>query len=226
MIRSVAPVLIRDVLLPYAVYYFLHHRGVSNVSALAAGGAVNALFVLRGLIRNRRAEALGIIVLITFALGIAASYLTGNARFALAKDSVLTGGVGLVFLLSLLAARPVMYLMIRQMVTHGDPAKASALDARWDSSPGFRSTQRLMTGVWGAGLLADAAVRLVLIMMLPVSTAAAASTGILIATFVLLIAWTRLYLPRRAARLQEAAAAPATATAPTPAATGSEQNLS
>ena len=96
-------------------------------------------------------------------LGIAASYLTGDARFALAKDSVLAGGVGIVFLLSLLAARLVMYLKNRQMRTEGDPARAAELDRRWDSSPGFRSRQRLMTGVWGAGLLADAVVRLVVI---------------------------------------------------------------
>ncbi|MGE5134675.1 MAG: hypothetical protein ACM32E_17450 [Gemmatimonadota bacterium] len=60
-----------------------------------------------------------------------------------------------------------------------------------------------MTGVWGAGLLADAVVRLVVISIVPVSTGAAASTVILLATFVLLIAWTRLYLPylqRREAR--------------------------
>lgn len=204
VVRSVAPVLIRDVLLPYGVYYFVHRAGVSNVSALAAGGAVNALFVVAGLVRKRRVEALGLVVLITFALGIAASYLTGDARFALAKDSVITGGVGIAFLFSLLAARPVMYLMIRQMVSGGDPAKAAALDARWESSPSFRGTQRLMTGVWGGGLLAEAVIRLVVISIVPVSTGAAASTVILIGTFTLLIAWTRLYLPRRTARQEPA----------------------
>jgi hypothetical protein len=205
--KSVGPVLIRDVLLPYGVYYVAHRQGVSNVSALAAGGAVNAVFIVAGLIRKRRAEALGLIVLITFALGIAASYLTGNARFALAKDSVITGGVGIAFLLSLLAARPVMYLMIRQMLTQGDPAKANAYDARWDASPSFRATQRLMTAVWGAGLLGEAILRLIVISIVPVSTGAAASTAILITTFALLIAWTRFYLPRRAAR-QEVSSLP------------------
>ncbi|GAA5182505.1 hypothetical protein GCM10023322_19650 [Rugosimonospora acidiphila] len=199
-LKSVGPVLIRDVILPYAVYYVVHHQGVSNVSALAAGGAVNAVFVIAGLIRRRRVETLGLVVLITFVLGIAASYLTGNARFALAKDSVITGGVGIAFLASLLAARPVMYLMIRQMLSGGDPAKAAAMDARWDDSAKFRSRQRLMTAVWGAGLLGEAIVRLVVISIVPVSTGAAASTVILIATFALLIGWTRLYLPRRAAR--------------------------
>ena len=197
------PVLVRDVVLPYALYYFLHREGVANVPALAAGGAVNVFFTIVGLIHTRRIQLLGLIVLATFVLGIAASFLTGDARFALAKDSVLTGGVGIVFLASLLAARPVMYLMIRQMLTEGDPARAADLDRRWDSSPGFRSRQRLMTGVWGAGLLADAVVRLVVISIVPVSTGAAASTAILLGIFGLLIAWTRLYLPylqRREAR--------------------------
>jgi len=40
-------------------------------------------------------------------------------------------------------------------------------------------------------------VRLVVISLVSVSTGAAASNALLIATFVLLIAWTRLYLPRR-----------------------------
>lgn len=200
LFRSVGPVLIRDVIAPYAVYYFLHKQGLSNVSALAAGGAVNAFFVVTELIRKRRVSVLGLIVLITFALGIAASYLTGDARFALAKDSVITGGVGLVFLASLLASRPAMYLMIRQMISNGDPEREREYEARWDGSPPFRSAQRLMTGVWGAGLVLDAVVRLIVISIASVSTAAAASTALLLATFVLLIAWTRLYLPRRAAR--------------------------
>jgi hypothetical protein len=195
-LRAVAPVLIRDILLPYGVYYVLHKRGVGNVPALAAGGAVNVFFTLTGLIRKRRIGMLGLIVLVTFVLGIAASYVTGDARFALAKDSVLTGGVGLAFLLSLLAARPIMYVMIRQLLTEGDPARAAELDRRWEASPGFRRRQRLMTGVWGGGLIADAVIRVIVISMVSVSTAAAASTVILLATFAILIAWTRLWLPR------------------------------
>lgn len=218
MMRSVAPVLIRDVVLPYAVYYFVHKLGVSNVSSLAAGGAVNVFFTLRGLIRERRVEPLGLIIMITFALGIVASYLTGDARFALAKDSLLTGGVGIAFLLSLLARRPVMYLMIRQMITHGDKAMAAVIDARWDSSAAFRSSQRLMTAVWGAGLMADAVIRLIVISIVSVSTGAAASTAILLATFVVLIAWTRLYLPRRGGRLNDGAQAAPAAAAGDPAA--------
>ncbi len=195
-LKAVAPVVIRDILLPYGVYYILHKRGMANVPALAAGGAVNVFFTLTGLIRKRRIGTLGLVVLVTFALGIAASYLTGDARFTLAKDSVLTGGVGLAFLLSLLAARPIMYVMIRQMLTENDPAKAAELDRRWETSPGARRRHRLMTGVWGAGLLADAIIRLIVISIVPVSTGAAASPVILIATFALLIAWTRLWLPR------------------------------
>lgn len=200
VLKSVGPVLLCDVILPYVVYYVAHRQGVSNVSALALGGAVNALFVVVGLVRKRRVETLGVIVLITFALGIAASYMTGNARFALAKDSVITGGVGIAFLASLLAARPIMYLMIRQMLTSGDASAAAAMDARWDESATFRSRQRLMTAVWGGGLLCEALLRLVVISLVPVSTGAAASTVILIGTFALLIGWTRFYLPRRAAR--------------------------
>ncbi len=38
-LRAVVPVLVRDVVLPYAVYYFLHREGVANVPALAASAA-------------------------------------------------------------------------------------------------------------------------------------------------------------------------------------------
>ncbi|MGW1748799.1 VC0807 family protein [Streptomyces sp. NPDC002092] len=134
------PVLLREVILPSAVYYVAHRQGVSNVSALALGGAVNTLFVVVGLVRKRRVEMLGVIVLITFALGAAASYMTGNARFAPAKDSVITGGVGIAFLASLPAARPITYLMTRQMLTSGDPSAAAAMDARWPPSPGTSGT--------------------------------------------------------------------------------------
>jgi len=197
MVRAAGPVLVRDILLPYVVYWVLHHQGVSNISALAAGGAVNVVFLLREFAVKRRLDVLGVVVLLTFALGIAASYGTGDARFALAQHSIITGGVGVLFLASLFAARPVMYLMIREMITHGDPAQVAEVETRWASSPQLRSSHRLMTAVWGAGLLVDALVRLVVISLVSVSTGAAASNALLIATFVLLIAWTRLYLPRR-----------------------------
>ena len=75
--------------------------------------------------------------------------------FAIAKESIFTGVFGLAFLVSLALPRPLIFHLGRQFNAAGDPAAEAAWDASW-SIPGYRRVFRLLTAVWGLGLLARA----------------------------------------------------------------------
>ena len=141
--------------------------------------------------------------LIAIIAGVATSGLTNNPAFAVAKESLFTAVFGLVFLGSLLRARPLIFQLARQYSTGDDPAAIAAWDALWERPP-FRRTIRIMTAVWGCALLLEAGLRVVVAFALPVATSTIVSPALGVGVVVALFAWTGAY--GRAARRGAAAA--------------------
>lgn len=185
--------LIVNVGLPLVVVQVLLHRGTPAVTALAIAAIfpfAEALFVLA---RSRRFDPLAVLSLAAIVAGVATSAISGNAVFALAKESIITGVFGTVFLGSLLARRPLIFQLGRQFTAGKDPVALAAWDARWEA-PGFRRVIRLMTAVWGGGLLLEAAVRIVVALTVPVMTASWISSALQVVAIGGLILWTNAYI--------------------------------
>src|SRR5450755_2363668 len=91
--------------------------------------------------------------------------LTGDARFAILKDSAFTLVFSLLFLASLTGSRPLIFRLNAQML---DRAGAAAFERAWVERPAVRKTFRLMTLVWGLGLLLEALLRIAASFTLPV----------------------------------------------------------
>ncbi|MEV6924745.1 hypothetical protein AB0M46_09570 [Dactylosporangium sp. NPDC051485] len=72
---------------------------------------------------------------------------------------------------------------------HLDPARAAEFERKWTNLPQFRRSFRIMSAVWGGGLLLDAIVRVPLVLALSTSAAVTASTVLFIAVMVLLALW-------------------------------------
>lgn len=64
----------------------------------------------------------------------------------------------------------------------------------------MRRGHRVSSRVWGAGLLAEAAVRAVLVYLLPVSVMVGLSTGMIVATVAGLAVWNGRYVCRAQGR--------------------------
>ena len=193
----VARVLARDVLLPYVAYLGLRAAGVSNLRALVGGAVVALLLVVVDAIRRRRLNALSLVVMLTLVLSVVVALISGNARVTLARDCVITGGLGLLFLASLLRHHPVLYHLLAPLAAARSSEGEAGFAARYEHSPDLRAALRVTTAVWGVVLLADAALRLAAVALLPVPDAATAATALTIATVVVLVGWLRFYLPRR-----------------------------
>lgn len=196
--------LIVSVALPLIVVQVLLRTGTPAVAALAIAAIFPFGDALVTLVRKRRFDPIAVLSLVAIVVGIGTSGITGNVGFAVAKDSLFTLVFGLIFLGSLAAPRPMIFVLGKQFATGGDPAAAAAWDARWSLS-GFRRTVRLITVVWGCGLLLEAVLRVVAAFTLPVTTSTVVSPVLQVVTLAALILWTTNYTRAVRRRLARAA---------------------
>jgi hypothetical protein len=196
--------LVVNVALPLITVQVLLRTGTPPVTALAIAAIFPFADAVIGLARKRTFDPIAILSLIAIVIGIGTSGITGNAGFAVAKESLFTAVFGVLFLGSLAAPRPLMFQFGKTYATGNDPAAAAARDERW-ALPAFRRTLRTITLIWGCGLLLEAGLRVVAAFTLPVTTSTIVSPALGIATFAVLIVWTTRYA--RAVRRRLATAA-------------------
>ncbi|MEU6426191.1 VC0807 family protein [Microbispora sp. NPDC046973] len=173
-----------DVAAPMACYYLLHGAfGTSEVTALAVSGVIPAVRVVAGIVRDRTLNGLAGLTLAVNVVGIALSFVAGDARMMIGRDSALSGVISLVMMLSAFTARPVMTPGMRAFITRGNAVREAAWE-RLASTARFRRAERLFTGIWGGAMLADCVARLIGAFTLPVSTMVWLSNVMLVAALV------------------------------------------
>jgi len=162
--------------------------------------AIAAIFPLGEMVYEAtQTKRLGVIAIVSFigiVVGFGLSFATGNAIFALLKDSLFTCVFGLLFLGSLATARPLIYRL------NLDLAGAD----RWPALRAKRcGTARRAAGVpahdarLGCGSPARSGARVVAAIALPIASATAASPIISVFVIGTLLAWTVLYARARRA---------------------------
>lgn len=216
MLVGLIPSIVINGVLPIILTNVLLNRGVQPVSALVAGAIFPLVDAVVSVIRTRRIEFLSIISLAFIVVGAATSLLSGDARFTLAKNSFFTGVFGAIYLGSLVIGKPLMFIIGRQFVAGGDPARGAQWESLWQHAR-FRRVLRLMTAVWGCGLVAESAVRIVLVyaLSLPITAMQIIAEVLVYGVIAALILWTVAYgkaagkrgeQERQAALAREAAA--------------------
>ncbi|WP_051898875.1 VC0807 family protein [Sciscionella sediminilitoris] len=194
--RVIAPLVVFDILAPLGSYYILHAFGVSDVIALTAGGLIAGLRALYTVIRDRKIDGFAVFVLSMFALSLGMVFITGDARFVLAKDSFGMGFAGLVMLGSCLLGKPFTYYSGKRFYKGGGPEAAAEWDERYRTLPAFRANLVRIAVVWGVGLIAIAAIVIALVYRLPISTMVTVSNVVHIAGILVLIQVTRKLVMR------------------------------
>jgi len=194
--RALVRNLIWDVGAPILVYYPLRLLGVSMVLALTAATAVALGRIAFVALRDRRFDGFAALMAAMFGIGLVLTLATGDPRVILAKDSVVTGVLGIAFLGSCVVGRPLMYALARRMLP---PERQAEADTRLGSDPRYRARLVTMSAVWGVILLAEAVARVVLVFTLPVDLMFGLSHVLQFAAVGLAILWSFLY-GRRARR--------------------------
>ena len=98
-------------------------------------------------------------MLIGIVLSIGAMALGGSPRMLLLRESLVSGAIGVAFLLSLPMRRPLIFYLARATVAREVAGGAERIDALWNERPAFATRMRMMTAVWGVGLTSETALR-------------------------------------------------------------------
>ena len=205
MVRGLA----LDVGLPVVAYYALHAAGVSNWSALLAATLVAAARIAFVAVRQRKLNALALVMLVIYGLGLALTCATGDVRFLVLKDSVGTGVLCLLFLCFALAGHPLTLAATQTW----ERERAATMAELYRTMPAVRHGHFVVSMVWGVGLLAEALLRVLLVFVLPISVVVGLSTALAVLVIGSLTMWTGWYI-RRARRTLGVQARPAGATSP------------
>jgi len=210
-VREHLPSLIFGGALPIGVYFVVRHHLSTDAQALIVAGCVSALWVLVQFVRQRRVDVVGAVVLLGFAVGVVGSTLLGGNAYVLkVRDAFFTALFGVACIVTLFTHdRPALFYVSRYLSAGRDPDKVSAFD-RLHELPVGRHTFRVLSLVWGIGLVVEASLRLTLADIVPTGTFLAVSPFITASVIGSLFAFTVLYF-RRIQAAAAAAAGPATA---------------
>lgn len=147
-----------NLVLPW-VAYRLAQPSYGEVGGLIASAIPPIAWSLVELARFRRVDALSSIVLLGIALSLAALAFGGGPRVLLMRESLASGAIGVTFLVSLLARRPLVFYLARATVAREMPDGVERFEQLWHAQREFAAAMRMLTIVWGVGMTADAALR-------------------------------------------------------------------
>jgi hypothetical protein len=209
--QSLAMIAVFDVAGPLVAYQLLRSAGQSAVTALVLSGILPALGIAIKLVKRRRIDAVGILVLAGIAVGTILGLVTHDPKLVLMEGSAGTALFGLACLGSLRTSRPLIYRFALEFKGEDTP-QGQEFSSLWQY-PAFRHAFNLFTIVWGATYLAEAAARVALVELTSTSTALAVSKFMPYVVAGALVLWMTSYGRRRQRRraAQEAAAQQPTA---------------
>ena len=170
MAAALRPLLI-DVGIPVGSYYLLRNAfGVSLWLSLALSSLGPAVRAIAGLLAERKLNLLAALMLAVNLTGIAVSFLAGDPRAMIAKDSIISSVIAFAILGSVVLRRPLMSAGLKPFMTRGEPRRTAAWDRLSAASPRFRRLELLFSTIWGLVLLAECVARLAGAYTLPVTT--------------------------------------------------------
>jgi hypothetical protein len=188
-----APPLI-DLVIPLLVFYFLRQAGVGVVGATLAGAVIPTARTVYAVAKAKKVDWMAIFMLSALTVGTIASLLMDSPRMLLAKDGVITALLGFWMLGTVFAGKPLL-LSIGRGIAEAKRGNGGGevWASRWNTEPRFRTGLRLITAVWGAGLVLDAVIRVLIAFTLPLDAVPGATTAQWVVVFAVLFGFMMIY---------------------------------
>lgn len=152
--------------LPYLIYSYAE-PSLGDVQALLASSGPPIVWSLVEFIRRRRLDALSLFVLAGIIMSLLAFFGGGGARMLQLREKLVTGVIGLAFLVSAAIGRPVIYELAKAGMARSGSADLDRMHRLRDDRR-FRRSMTIMTVVWGFGLLLDVAIGAALVFSLTI----------------------------------------------------------
>ena len=184
-------------LLPWAGYVFLQSQyGWSDYHALLAVTVIPGAVALVSIVRKGRPDLVASVSLVMILLSLALAAASDDTRVLQIRESYITALMGLVFIGSSLAKKPVLWLLAKHQAK-SEEQKASL------EAPQVRKMLGTVNAVWGWSFILEFGAKLWMIENLPISRVLALSPimfyGVTAVTFLWTLWWLRRQT-RRAAR--------------------------
>lgn len=189
-----------NVALPALAYHLAFARyGVTG--ALIASSLPLLAWLTVDILRFHHFDALSALVLAGIALSLLILESDAGRGLREAREPVVSGAIGTLFLVSLALKRPLVFWLARSTLAREQHGRELEFDAMWSTRPGLVRSIRLMTVVWGIGLVMENVIRLWIVIDSNGVDAAPLSNAIRYAVYGALAGWTivyrRLYLKRQ-----------------------------
>jgi hypothetical protein len=196
-IKELLPSLIFGAAVPIGVYFAVRPHVSTDAEGLIAAGSVSVVWILIEFVRKRRVDFVGAIVLFGFVIGVVSSTLLGgNAYMLKVRDAFFTALFGIACVVTVYTHdRPALFYVGRYLSAGNDPTKVAAYNELHEI-PTARHVFRVLSVVWGIGLVIEASTRMVLAEALHTGTYVAVSPFITASTIGSLFAFTLLYSKR------------------------------
>ncbi len=196
-VREHLPSAVFGAAVPLAVYFLVRGHVNGDTQALIIAGAFSVAWVLFQAARQRRVDLVGTIVLFGFAVGVLSSTLLGGNSYVLKiRDAAFTAAFGAFLIVTLFTqGRPALFYVGRYLSAGRDPVKSAAYDTLHDL-PAGRHSFRVLSVVWGIGLIVEATCRMVIADVLPTGTFLAVSPFITAGLLGSLFGFTVIYARR------------------------------
>ncbi|WP_330338543.1 VC0807 family protein [Streptomyces sp. NBC_00557] len=167
--------LILDVAVPLASYYlFKDAFGMSTFAALAWSSVVPAARTVWAVAKERRVNGLAGLILVVNVVSLLLSFVSGDPRLMLAKDSAVSSTVGIGILVSVWLGKPMMTAGMKPFLVKGDEAREAAwqrlVSGQSARSAAFRHKESVFSVVWGGALLLECVSRALGAYTIPVDT--------------------------------------------------------
>ncbi len=203
--RGIAIEVLVNGILPFAVYTAAHPK-LGDVGALLASMIAPVAWSIVEFVRRRRIDGISLLIVAGIVLSLLAFIGGGSARFLQLRENLVTGIIGIVFLVSAAIGKPLIYQLARASMSRRSKAEAESFEQQ-SGNVYFRRSMSLMTVVWGAGFLFQTAIACVLVFALPIAAYLAVSPFLGYGTMGVLALWTFWYVEGKkraaAARRQE-----------------------
>ncbi|MFL6428273.1 MAG: VC0807 family protein [Acidobacteriaceae bacterium] len=180
--------------LPYVIY-IRTEAYLGQVRALLAASLPPILWGLIEFARKRRVDAVSILVLAGIVLSLLAFLGGGSVRFLQLRENLVTGIIGLAFLVSAAIGKPLIYQLARASKLRQSQAEAQRFESLRDKQH-FRRGMTMMTLVWGFGLLAQTAIACLLVFRMSIPHYLIISPILGYGAMGGLALWTFLYVKR------------------------------
>lgn len=180
--------------LPFAIYSLGRER-LGDAPALMAASAPPILWSIVEFVRERKVDAISILVLTGIALSLLAFAGGGGVKMLQLRENLVVGLVGLVFLGSTAIGRPLIYELARAGIRRRSADAVAGFEALGQDA-GFRRKMTVATLVWGGGMAAICALNSALVFLVSIKLFLLISGPIGYGALGLLTAWTFWYVPR------------------------------